>query len=73
MLQEYLYDFVVVYLNNVLIYMKETRKDYIKKVKLVLREYEKRDILFKILKCTFFIKEVEFLGYTVTTQDLRMQ
>jgi hypothetical protein len=55
-----------------LIYTRETREDYIKKIKLILREYEKRNMLFKILKCTFFIKEVEFLGYTVTTQGLRM-
>jgi hypothetical protein len=73
MLREYLYDFVVVYLDDVLIYTKGTREDHIEKVKLVLREYEKRDMLFKISKCTFFAKEVEFLGHTVTTQGLRMQ
>jgi hypothetical protein len=73
MLQEYLYYFVVVYLDNVLIFTKGTREDYIAKVKLVLREYEKRNMLFKLLKCIFFAKEVEFLGYTMTTQGLRMQ
>jgi hypothetical protein len=57
----------------VLIFTKGTREDYIAKVKLVLREYEKRDMLFKLLKCTFFAKEVEFLGYTVTIQGLYMQ
>jgi hypothetical protein len=73
MLQLYLYKFVVGYLDDVLIYIKETREDYIKKVKLVLQEYKKRDMLFKLEKCTFFAKEVEFLGYVITTEGLRMQ
>jgi hypothetical protein len=73
MLREYLYHFVVVYLDDVLIFTKGTREDHIDKVKLVLREYEKRDMLFKLSKCTFFAKEVEFLGHTVTTQGLCMQ
>jgi hypothetical protein len=61
------------YLDNVLIYIKGTREDHIKKVKLVLREYEKRDMLFKLEKCTFFAKEVEFLEHVITTEGLRMQ
>jgi hypothetical protein len=73
MLRLYLYKFVVGYLNNVLIYTKGTREDYIKKVKLILREYKKRDMLFKLEKYTFFIKEVEFLGHIMTTEGLRMQ
>jgi hypothetical protein len=73
MLQLYLYKFVVGYLDNVLIYTKETREDYIKKVKLILREYKKRDMLFKLEKCTFFAKEVEFLEYIITIEGLRMQ
>jgi hypothetical protein len=73
MLQLYLYKFVVGYLDNVLIYTKGTREDHIEKVKLVLREYKKRDMLFKLEKCTFFAKEVEFLGHVITTEDLRMQ
>jgi hypothetical protein len=73
MLQPYLYKFVVGYLDDVLIYTKGTREDYIKKVKLVLQEYKKRDMLFKLEKCTFFAKEVEFLEYVITIEDLRMQ
>jgi hypothetical protein len=73
MLQLYLYKFVVRYLDNVLIYIKGTREDYIKKVKLVLRKYEKCDMLFKLEKCTFFVKEVEFLGYIITIESLHMQ
>jgi hypothetical protein len=61
------------YLDNVLIYTKGTREDHIKKVKLVLQEYEKRDMLFKLEKCTFFAKEVEFLRHIITTEGLRMQ
>jgi hypothetical protein len=72
MLQLYLYKFVVGYLDNILIYIKETREDYIKKVELVLHEYEKRDMLFKLEKCTFFAKEVEFLRYVIIMKNLRI-
>jgi hypothetical protein len=73
MLRPYLYKFIIGYLDDILIYTKGTREDHIKKVKLVLRKYEKRDMLFKLEKCTFFAKEVEFLKYIITTEDLRMQ
>jgi hypothetical protein len=73
MLRPYLYKFVVGYLDNVLIYTKETREDHIKKVKLVLQEYKKRNMLFKLEKCTFFAKEVEFLRHVITIEGLRMQ
>jgi hypothetical protein len=61
------------YLDNVLIYTKGTREDYIKKVKLVLKEYEKRNMLFKLEKCTFFTKEIEFLRHVITIESLCMQ
>jgi hypothetical protein len=73
MLQLYLYKFIVGYLDNVLIYTKGTREDYIKEVKLVLQEYKKCDMLFKLEKCIFFTKEIEFLEYIITIEGLRMQ
>ena len=73
MLKEGLYKFVVVYLDDILIYTKETQEDHIERVKWVLRQYKKRDMLFKLEKCTFFIKKIEFLGHTVTTEGLWMQ
>jgi hypothetical protein len=61
------------YLDDILIYTKGTQEDHIKKVKLVLYKYKKRDMLFKLEKCTFFVKEIEFLRYVITTEGLRMQ
>jgi hypothetical protein len=73
MLQLYFYKFIMGYLDNVLIYTKGTREDYIKKVKLVLHEYKKRNMLFKLEKCIFFAKKIEFLKHIITTEGLCMQ
>jgi hypothetical protein len=73
MLEEGLYIFVVVYLDNVLIYTKGTLKDHIEKVKWVLQQYEKCDMLFNLKKYKFFTKEVEFMGHVVTTEGIKMQ
>ncbi|AEO70699.1 uncharacterized protein THITE_2055429 [Thermothielavioides terrestris NRRL 8126] len=43
-------DYITVYLNNVLVYLSESRKDYIRKV-------------YK--KYIFTVKEVKYLGYIV--------
>jgi hypothetical protein len=70
MLREGLYKFMMVYLDNILIYTKETQEDHIERVKWVLQQYKKRDMLFKLEKCTFFVKKIEFLRHTVTTEGL---
>src|SRR5436305_14932158 len=70
-LREYLDLFYMAYLDNILIYSKdlESYKEHVKKVLDVLQA---KDLKLKLEKCEFYKIEVEFLGYIVTTQGLKM-
>ncbi|KAF2181149.1 hypothetical protein K469DRAFT_590255, partial [Zopfia rhizophila CBS 207.26] len=54
MLREYLDVFIIIYFNNVLIYMNRTLEEYIKYTKKILRKLKKHKT------------EVKFLGYLVS-------
>jgi len=71
-LYEYLDDFVVAYLDDILVFTKKSREDHIEKVKNVLEKIRQFDLLLKPEKCEFFKKEVMFLGHIVSTDGLRM-
>jgi hypothetical protein len=72
MLYEYLNDFVVVYLDDILIFTKETKEEYTDKVRLILEKIRKYNLLLKSEKCEFFKKEVNFLEYIISTEEIRM-
>jgi hypothetical protein len=56
--------FVVIYLNNILIYSKPG-EDYYAYVKIVIERLKKHKLYTKLSKCFFDIEEVEFLGFIV--------
>ena len=56
--------FVVVYLNNILIYSK-LGEDYYAYVKIVIKRLRKHKLYTKLSKCFFNVKEVEFLGFII--------
>ena len=70
-LYEYLDLFYIAYLNNILIYLKN-REEYIKYIKLVLKVLKSKDLKLKLEKCNFFKTEIEFLGYIVTIEGLKI-
>ncbi|KFY47335.1 hypothetical protein V494_00038 [Pseudogymnoascus sp. VKM F-4513 (FW-928)] len=59
-LHEYLDIFVIVYLDDILVY-STSKEEHVKHVKLVLEKIEKYNLLLKLEKCEFYIKQVEFL------------
>ena len=70
-LREYLDLFYVVYLDDILIYSKdlELYKEHVRKV---LDTLKAKNLKLKLEKCEFYKTEIEFLGYIVTTQGLKM-
>ena len=56
--------FVVIYLNNILIYFK-LREDYYTYIKIVIERLRKHKLYTKLSKCFFNVKEVEFLGFII--------
>ena len=70
-LREYLDLFCVAYLDDILIYSKD-KESHTKHVQLVLEALCKKDLKLKPEKCEFYKTEIEFLGYIVTTEGLKM-
>ena len=71
-LREYLDNFVVAYMDDIMIYSKGTLGEHIKQVKKVMEKLLKKGMRLKLKKCAFHKKEVEFLGFIVTTEGVRM-
>jgi len=70
-LQRYLNQFVIVYLNNILVYSK-TKKEHVQHVRKVLQTLKKVDLRIKSEKSEFHVQSVRFLKFIVTSQNLRM-
>jgi len=62
--------FVVVYLDDILIYSK-LRKDYYAYVRIVIERLRKHKLYVKLSKCFFDVEEVEFLGFIVGSIEVK--
>jgi len=70
-LRRYLNQFVIVYLNDILVYFK-TKKEHVQHVKKVLQTLKKVDLRIKSEKSEFHVQSVQFLRFIVMSQNLRM-
>ena len=71
-LREYLDDFVVAFLDDILIYTNGTLKEHIQQVKKVMRKLQEKSLRLKLKKCKFHVKKMEFLGFIISTEGIRM-
>jgi hypothetical protein len=69
--REYLDIFVIAYLNDILIYLTN-KKDHIKQVNLILKILGKADMRINGPKYTFHAREMEFLGYIMSSNRIKM-
>jgi transposase InsO family protein len=70
-LRDYLDDFVVVYLDDILIY-SDTLEEHTEHVKRVLKKLEAAGISLKLEKCAFDQQKVSFLGFIISTDGISM-
>jgi hypothetical protein len=70
-LRKYLNMFVVVYLDDILVYSK-TYKEHVQHVRQVLTALRDADLRIKAEKTEFHKQEVKFLGYIVSREGLKM-
>jgi hypothetical protein len=71
LLRPYLDNFVIVFLDDILIYSK-TLEEHRQHVKQVLEELRKNKLYAKESKCEFFQAQVEFLGHKVDCDGIHM-
>ena len=69
--REFLDHFVVVYLDNILVFSKN-EKDHKNHVQLVLEKVHSARLYAKLEKCLFHQPQVEFLGYIISGEGLSM-
>jgi hypothetical protein len=70
-LREYLDDFVVCYINDILIFSKNMA-DHECHVRLVLEKLQKVGLYAKLKRCRFHQSKVEFLGYIISGDGVHM-
>ena len=70
-LRDYLDDFVVVYLDDILIF-SESLEVHTEQVKKVLEKLEAAGICLKLEKCAFDKQEVSFLGFVIGVNGISM-
>ncbi len=69
MLREYLNDFVITYLNNILIYLNNLKMHH-KHVHKVLAKLNKQVMYMKKSKSRFKIKKIQFLRYVIQSDQI---
>jgi hypothetical protein len=70
-LREFFNVFVVIYLNDILIYSQNEEK-HTNHVRLILKRFRKYKLFAKLSKCEFNLKEIDYLKFIVEINDIRM-
>ena len=65
--------FVIVYLDNILIYTEDPGQPHVKAVRWVLDQLRKYSLFANLKKCRFHQDEVCFLGYVVSSKGISME
>ena len=65
--------FVIIYLHNIFIYIKNKGKGHVKAVRWVLDLLRINRLFANLKKCRFYQNKVCFLGYVVTIQEMAIE
>ncbi|XP_071924914.1 uncharacterized protein [Coffea arabica] len=67
--KKYLDQFVVVFIDDILIYSK-TREEHVKHLEIVLQILREQKLYVKFSKCEFWLDEISFLGHKVSKEGI---
>ena len=69
--QPYLDQFVVVFIDDILVYSKDAQ-EHEQHLRIVLQILREKQLFAKLRKCDFWLKEVPFLGHIVYAEGIRV-
>ncbi|KAM2616927.1 hypothetical protein TB1_033384 [Malus domestica] len=69
--QPYLDRFVIVFIDNILVYSK-SKAEHARHLKLVLSSLREHQLYAKFSKCEFWLNQVAFLGHVVSAQGIQV-
>ncbi|XP_056860103.1 uncharacterized protein LOC130508557, partial [Raphanus sativus] len=67
--REYLDEFVIIFIDDILVYSK-TREDHERHLRLVLEKLREQQLFAKLSKCSFWQKSIGFLGHIVSEEGV---
>ncbi|XP_027169401.1 uncharacterized protein LOC113769125 [Coffea eugenioides] len=67
--KQYLDQFVVVFIDDILVYSK-TREDHAKHLEIVLQVLREHKLYAKFSKCEFWLEEISFLGHRISKNGI---
>ncbi len=65
--------FIIVYLDNILIYTENPGQLHVEAVRTVLDQFRKHSLFANLKKCRFPLDEVRFLGFVVSAKGIRIE
>ena len=65
--------FVIVYLDDILIYTEDPGQPHVEAVRLALDQFRKYSLFVNLKKCCFHQDEIRFLGYVVSSKGISME
>ena len=71
-LREYLDDFCIAYMDDVLVYTNGTLEEHIQHVRKVLKRLQEHELYVKLEKCEFHVQETRFLGFIISPDGIAM-
>ena len=71
MLGEHLDEFIITYLDDIIIY-SDSEEEYKKYVKWVLKRLQIKNIPIVIEKCKFYTKKTDFIGFIIELRQISM-